>query len=140
MATHSSVLAWKIPGMGSHRVRHDWSDLAVAVAINVLIIGIYLKMDPEEKNYQYLHQYFSFLKSQKDQLKQINRQIKRQVGCLTWQWRKMESSSIYKQCMENTVGWKKPFKKMEWLGINVRSLCCKSSLREIRAIHWIYLD
>ena len=42
MATHSSVLAWRIPGMaepgglpskGSHRVRHDWSDLAaVAVA------------------------------------------------------------------------------------------------------------
>ena len=38
MATHSSVLAWRIPGMGepgglpsmgSHRVRHDWSDLAV---------------------------------------------------------------------------------------------------------------
>ena len=31
MAIYSSVLAWKIPGMGSHRVRHDWSDLAVAV-------------------------------------------------------------------------------------------------------------
>ena len=37
MATHSSVLAWRIPGtgesgglpsIGSHRVRHDWSDLA----------------------------------------------------------------------------------------------------------------
>ena len=37
MATHSSVLAWRIPGtgepgglpsLGSHRVRHDWSDLA----------------------------------------------------------------------------------------------------------------
>ena len=37
MATHSSVLAWRIPGtgepgglpsMGFHRVRHDWSDLA----------------------------------------------------------------------------------------------------------------
>ena len=37
MATHSSVLAWRIPGMvepgglpymGSHRFRHDWSDLA----------------------------------------------------------------------------------------------------------------
>ena len=37
MATHSSALAWRIPGtgepgglpsMGSHRVRHDWSDLA----------------------------------------------------------------------------------------------------------------
>ena len=38
-ATHSSVLAWRIlgttetgglPSMGSHRVGHDWSDLAVA--------------------------------------------------------------------------------------------------------------
>ena len=37
MAAHSSVLAWRIPGMGepgglpsmgSHRVGHDWSDLA----------------------------------------------------------------------------------------------------------------
>ena len=42
MATHSSVLAWRIPGtgkpcglpsMGSHRVGHDWSDLAVADSI-----------------------------------------------------------------------------------------------------------
>ena len=41
MATHSSVLAWRIPGtgepgglpsMGLHRVRHDWSDLAAAAA------------------------------------------------------------------------------------------------------------
>ena len=40
MATHSSVLAWRIPrtgepgglpSMGSHRVGHDWSDLAAAV-------------------------------------------------------------------------------------------------------------
>ena len=39
MATHSSVLAWRILGtgepsgllsMGSHRVGHDWSDLAAA--------------------------------------------------------------------------------------------------------------
>jgi len=39
MATHSSVLALRIPGpgepgglpsMGSHRVRHDWSDFAAA--------------------------------------------------------------------------------------------------------------
>ena len=45
MATHSSVLAWRIPGtgepgglpsMGSHRVGHDWSDLAAAAAANVL--------------------------------------------------------------------------------------------------------
>ena len=41
MATHSSVLAWRIPRtgdpgglpyMGSHRVGHDWSDLAAAAA------------------------------------------------------------------------------------------------------------
>ena len=42
MATHSSVLAWRIPGtgqpsglppsMGSHRVGRDWSDLAAAAA------------------------------------------------------------------------------------------------------------
>ena len=41
MATHSSVLAWRIPGMvepgglpsmGSHRVGHDWRDLAAAAA------------------------------------------------------------------------------------------------------------
>ena len=41
MATHSSVLAWRISGtrepgglssMGSHRVGHDWSDLAAAAA------------------------------------------------------------------------------------------------------------
>ena len=41
MATHSSVLAWRIPGtgepgglqsIGSHRVGHDWGDLAAAAA------------------------------------------------------------------------------------------------------------
>ena len=45
MATHSSVLAWRIPGtgkpgglpsVGSHRVRHDWCDLAAAVAVLLL--------------------------------------------------------------------------------------------------------
>ena len=44
MATHSSVLAWRIPGTGepgglpstgSHRVGHYWSDLAVA-AVSIL--------------------------------------------------------------------------------------------------------
>ena len=50
MATHSSVLAWRIPGtgepgglssMGSHRVGHDSSDLAAAAVVpaNVVIPG-----------------------------------------------------------------------------------------------------
>ena len=47
MATHSSVLAWRIPGtggpgglpsMGSHRVGHDWSDLAAAAAAEVSML------------------------------------------------------------------------------------------------------
>ena len=41
MAIHSRILAWRIPGMGEpgrlpsmglHRVRHDWSDLAAVAA------------------------------------------------------------------------------------------------------------
>ena len=45
MATHSSVLAWRIPGtgepgelpsMGSHRVGHDGSDLAAAAAAEMI--------------------------------------------------------------------------------------------------------
>ena len=44
MATHSSDLAWRIPGMrepgglpsmGSHRIGHDWSNLAAAAAAAV---------------------------------------------------------------------------------------------------------
>ena len=45
MATHSSVLAWRIPwmekpdglqSMGSHRVGHDWNDLATTAADSIL--------------------------------------------------------------------------------------------------------
>ena len=44
VATHSSVLAWRIPGIrepgglpptGSHRVGHDWSDLAAAFQVSL---------------------------------------------------------------------------------------------------------
>ena len=47
METHSSVLAWRIPGteepsglpsMGSHRVRHDWGDFAAAAAMSFRIM------------------------------------------------------------------------------------------------------
>ena len=51
MATHSSVLAWRIPGtgepgglpsMGLHRVGHDWSDSAAAAAEIALVYNIKL--------------------------------------------------------------------------------------------------
>ena len=47
METHSSVLAWRIPGteepsglpsMGLHRVRHDWGDVAAAAAMSFRIM------------------------------------------------------------------------------------------------------
>ena len=53
MATHSSVLAWRIPGtgepgglpsLGSHRVGHDCSDLAAAAAA-------FLCVDPVQRVY-----------------------------------------------------------------------------------------
>ena len=60
MATHSSVLAWRIPGMGepgglpsmgSHRVRHHWSGLAAGAAgypkvliwLNILLSSLWPK-------------------------------------------------------------------------------------------------
>ena len=53
MATHSSVLAWRIPGtgesgglpsLGSHRVRHDWSDLAAAAAAGSVLKSSHLHL------------------------------------------------------------------------------------------------
>ena len=53
MATHSSVLAWRIPGtvepgglpsVGSHRVKHDWSNLAAAAAAAFL----YVTLSPDQ--------------------------------------------------------------------------------------------
>ena len=53
MATHSSVLAWRIPGtgepggmpsMGLHRVGHDWSDLAVAAAVTFSVQSLWFSV------------------------------------------------------------------------------------------------
>ena len=54
VAAHSSVLAWRIPGMGesdglpsmgSHRVGHDWSHLAAAAAASpVLLLKVHWKI------------------------------------------------------------------------------------------------
>ena len=53
MATRSSILAWRIPGteepggllsMGSHRVRHNWSDLAAAAAKSLQMVTAPMKL------------------------------------------------------------------------------------------------
>ena len=68
MATHSSVLAWRFPGMaepggqppmGLHRVGHDWSNLAAAAA------EYYVKSLKENWSSNYLPiSFFSFLLNQ----------------------------------------------------------------------------
>ena len=53
MATHSSVLAWRIPGMGkpgglpsmgSHKVGHDWSNLAAAAAASLQLASFFFSL------------------------------------------------------------------------------------------------
>ena len=77
MATHSSVLAWRIPGtgkpgglpsMGSHRVGHDWSDLAAAAAgqiieqeFHLLSIKAYTFLDITQGHAHFLQSYVSLL-------------------------------------------------------------------------------
>ena len=60
MTTHSSVLAWWIPGTGepgglpsmwSHRVGHDWSDLTAAAAAEYIqALRSRILLDPSFKN------------------------------------------------------------------------------------------
>ena len=68
LATHSSVLAWRIPAteepgglpsMGSHGVRHDWSDLAAAAA-NTICINIYICISVEENNGYFIFLYILY--------------------------------------------------------------------------------
>ena len=58
MATHSSVLAWRIPGMvepgglpsmGLHRVRHNWSNLAAAASVSAPQVALVVKNLPVQE-------------------------------------------------------------------------------------------
>ena len=63
MATHSSTLAWKIPwtgepgglpSVGSHRVWHDWSDLAAATTNWTKLWKLYPSRFKGASSYQFL--------------------------------------------------------------------------------------
>ena len=67
MATHSTVLAWRIPGMGdpgglpslgSHRVGHDWSGLAAAAAAAALLIPSHWSSYSHAKTIYCFHERF----------------------------------------------------------------------------------
>ena len=74
MAPHSSVLAWRIPGMGepggllsmgSHRVGHNWSDLAAAAGVNYSFCFasfLFLIVKDFSKSVFYPTQYFEFIR------------------------------------------------------------------------------
>ena len=58
MATHSSVLTWRIPGtaepgglpsMGSHRVEHDQSDLAAAATMDQALFQVLCYNEESQK-------------------------------------------------------------------------------------------
>ena len=71
MATHSSVLACRIPGtvepgglpsLGSHRVGHDWSDLAAAKAGNSQVhMWIFFYIYEYFSIYIYICMYFTII-------------------------------------------------------------------------------
>ena len=74
MATHSGVLAWRIPGMGEprglpsmglYRVGHDWSDLAAAAAAEP-------SWDGEIKKNLFLLCFCSMFSSQEKKMRWIN--------------------------------------------------------------------
>ena len=71
MATHSSVLAWRIPGMGEpgglpsmglRRVGHDLSDLAVAAAVAKSYPTLRDPMDCSTPGFLILHHLLELLK------------------------------------------------------------------------------
>ena len=94
MATHSSVLAWRIPetgepgglpSMGLHRVGHDWSDLAAAAAYPITNLLVY--------------RVWYFHKKQLDPLKSYQQIIRIPLSFV-----------LYTNMLPFTVYWKK-FKK-----------------------------
>ena len=76
MATHSSVLAWRIPwmgepvglpSMGSHRVGHDWSDLKLirtyCIAQGTLLSTQWSTWEKNLKKSGYMYNWFTLLYS-----------------------------------------------------------------------------
>ena len=98
MATHSSVLAWRIPGMAepgglpsmeSHRVGHDWSDLAAAARR-----PIWPSITSTEKRCPFHHRGLG-CKSKKSRDTWSNRQI--------WPWDMEWSRAKANKGQENTL-------------------------------------
>ena len=69
MTTHSSILAWRIPGtrepggllsMGLQRVGHDWGDLAAAAAAAAKCITAFVNISTHPMSNSFLCFYYCF--------------------------------------------------------------------------------
>ena len=167
MATHSSVLAWRIPGtgepgglpsMGLHRVRHNWSDLAVAAAYSDILNrakikwlslsfffgggGIKISIIHQLENYlinisshllaqERSHIVFSFfLYFSRENLS---------ISCWLLDWLQRDSLKILKKKIRNPVQIKHKLLSIMCSGHYVRFLLRKMSLKvaEINWCHWM---
>ena len=119
MAIHSSVLAWRIlgtgepgglPSMGSHRVGHDWSDLAAAAACMEVRVGLYRKLSAEELmllNCDVGEDSWESPGLQGDQTSPSKRKSVLNIHWKDWCW-KWSSNSLATLCEELTH-WKRPW-------------------------------
>ena len=118
MVTHSSVLAWRIPGTGelgglpsmeSHRVGHDWSDLAAAVAETKYTYKTCRKLYPTTTEYSFLSVdgKFSTANHKLGHKRNVTKCMKTNIVARVFLWperhettkqkrRKLENSWIYK--------------------------------------------
>ena len=85
MATHSRILAWRIPGteepvglpsVESHRVRHDWRDLAAAAAHTSKVMLKILQARPQ----QYVNLELQMFKLDLEKAEELEIQLPTSIG------------------------------------------------------------
>ena len=119
MATRSSVLAWRIPGMvepdgllsmGLHRVGHDWSDLAAAAAhaSKLMLKNLQARLQ-QYVNHELPDVQAGFRKG---------RGTRDQIANICWSWKKQESSR--KTSISALLTMPKPW--TVWITINWKIL------------------
>ena len=135
MATHSSVLAGRIPGMeepggllsvGSHGVRHDWSDFAARLYSLAILLC----------SYPCIILYFTLPSKQVFELKNKSKQIKTKwIACVCWTSNKPNPISKKNWRTSLVVQWIRICLPMQ--GTWVRSLVWEDSIchRATKSMH-----
>ena len=110
MATHSSVIAWRVPGMrepgglpsmGSHRVGHDWSNLAAAAAVTKLVAFLCVRIE----NWCNEAQHWKIIKQQR-----WRKSIKLGLGGITHTKNEIGVKLDFSKVTLNQEEWWKAFK------------------------------